>query len=76
MSAGVAATGVAITAILVIIPAAWLFPRQRHINWRWARFTVVTIFLVAYCLKTYGRVRKHFGFWGIRLAIPSFISWV
>jgi len=41
MSAGVAATGVAMTAIPVIVAAAWLFPRQRHINWKWARFTLL-----------------------------------
>ena len=63
------AAGVAIVVIPVIVVTVWFIPRQSHINWKWVRFAVVTAFLLAYCLKTYWRARKHVGFWGILLGI-------
>jgi len=59
----------AVVAIPVIVAAAWLFPRQSHVNWKWARFIVVTIFLVVFSVKTYWRARAHPGFWGLLLGI-------
>jgi hypothetical protein len=48
------ATGVAIVAIPVIIATIVLVPRRYldSIFSKWGRFTLVTIFFAAYCVKT------------------------
>ena len=66
---------VAVGAVIIMLPIIWasgvLIPREYrdHINSKWARFTVVTILFVAYCLKTYWRARKHLRFWAILFGI-------
>jgi hypothetical protein len=63
------AVGVAIVAIPAIVAAIVLIPGQDRINWKWGRFTVVTIFFVVYCLKTYWLARKLLRFWAILFGI-------
>jgi hypothetical protein len=67
----VVATGVAMVAILFVLATAALTPElyRRRIDWKWARFAVVTILFVGYCLKTYWRARKRLGFWVILLGV-------
>jgi hypothetical protein len=65
----IVATGVAIVAIPTVVAAVVLIPGLNHINWKWARFTVVTVFLIVFCVKTYWRARAHLRFWGILLAV-------
>jgi hypothetical protein len=62
-----AAIGLAIV-LLVIMWASFVLIPERYLDsvflgTKWARFTVVTIVFVAYCLKTYWRARKHRLFW-------------
>ena len=64
-----AATGVAVVAIPAIVAVIILIPGQDRINWKWGRFTVVTIFFVVYCLTTYWRARKDLRFWAILFGI-------
>ena len=56
-------------AIPAIIAAVVLVPGQSQINWKWARFFVVTTSFVVYCLKTYWRARRHLRFWAILLGV-------
>jgi hypothetical protein len=66
-----AAGALAIVALLVIWYSVVLTPEQyrNRIDWKWARFTVVTIFFMGYCLKTYWKARKHLGFWIVLLGV-------
>jgi len=65
------ATGVATVIVLFSVVTAVLAPQvYRHqIDWKWVRFTVVTIMFIGYCLKTFWRARKRLGFWVILLGI-------
>ena len=62
-----AALGLAVVLLAVMWAAFVLIP-GRYLDsvfssTKWTRFTVVTIFFVVYCLKTYWRARKHLLFW-------------
>jgi hypothetical protein len=63
------ATGVALIAIPAIVASVVLIPGLSHLNWKWARFSVVTIFFVVYCLKSYWRARGDPRFWTILLGV-------
>lgn len=67
----IAAIGMAIVALAVIWASLALVPEQYRgrIDWKWARFGVVTIFFVVYCLKTYWRARRHVLFWILLVGI-------
>ena len=63
---GVAAVAfVAMLATFVLVPHRYL----DRLSGKWGRFTVVTIFFVVYCLKTYWRARKSPQFWALLLGI-------
>ena len=63
--------GVTILLLPIIWASVVLVPTEYkgRVSWKWARFTVVTIFFIVYCLKTYWRARKHVQFWVILFAI-------
>ncbi len=63
------ATAVAVVAVPIIVSTVVLVPDLQHVNWKWVRFTIVTIFFVGYCLKSYWRARRHLRFWGILLVV-------
>lgn len=65
------ALGVASVALAIIWASLVLVPGQyrEQINWKWARFSVVSVFFVLYCLKTYWRARQHGLFWILLLGI-------
>jgi hypothetical protein len=65
------AIGVAAVAMVVMFAGIVLVPKRYvdHLFWKWARFTVVTISFVVYCLKTYWRARKSPQFWALLLGI-------
>jgi hypothetical protein len=65
------AIGVAAIAMVVMLAVIVLVPQRYldHLSWKWARFTVVTIAFVVYCLKTYWRARKSPHFWALLLGI-------
>jgi hypothetical protein len=66
IAAGVAALVVAsLVGTMTYAPGIY----RHEINWKWVRFTVVTIAFVVFCLKTYWGARKHLGFWVILLGI-------
>jgi hypothetical protein len=57
---------------MVVMFAGIVFVPKRYVDdlsWKWARFTVVTIAFVVYCLKTYWRARKSPQFWALLLGI-------
>ncbi len=58
-------------AVVFVLATATITPGlYRHeINWKWVRFTVVTIAFAVYCLKTYWVARKRLRFWAILLGI-------
>jgi hypothetical protein len=63
-------TAIGVAAFVML--AIFVLVAQRkldHLSWKWARFTVVTIAFVVYCLKTHWRVRKSPQFWALLLGI-------
>ena len=62
---------VAALVIVLLIGALEFKPElyQHEINWKWMRFTIVTIAFAAYCLKTYWKARKYLRFWIILLGV-------
>ena len=65
------ALGAAVVALAIIWASLVLVPKQyrQQLDWKWIRFSVVTIFFVCYCLKTYWRARRHALFWILLLGI-------
>jgi hypothetical protein len=63
----IAALGLAVIAGSLMLGFLILVPEQYRdrIDWKWARFGVVTVVFAGYCLRTYWRARNHLRFWGI-----------
>jgi hypothetical protein len=64
-----AASGLAVVLIPAIIASVILIPGQNRINWKWARFAIVTAFFVVHCVRSYWRARGHLRFWAILFAV-------
>ncbi len=59
------AVGVATLIIASLLSALVFLPElfRYEINWKWVRFTTVTVTFIGFCLKTYWRARNRLEFW-------------
>ena len=65
-----AALAVAIvTIVFIVLTVVYVPPHYTdRVQGKWVRFAFITVFLIAFSLKTYWKARKLLGFWCIFLS--------
>jgi len=61
------AVGIVALCFVLLVVTVKFEPQwfSHRLNWKWIRFSVVTIWFVFFCIKGYWQARRHIAFWAI-----------